>query len=312
MGKFIDLTGRTYNYVYIKSRAENRRPHVVSWNCICLLCGKEFVADGRNIKSGMTKSCGCLRAINNHNRTFEDLTGRTYNSLYIESFYGTDKFGKNHWNARCLLCGNVIHPDTTCIKSGASKTCGCQRMENMKNAIMVDLTGKRSGMLTAKYSLGSKNGRVLWHCDCDCGGWCVTTENAFASGKITSCGCLKSRNERRISLWLDEHNIEYERQKTFDDCRNINPLRFDFYLPARNAVLEYDGEFHYMEIDGIPNDYKQQQINDRIKDEYCKDHGIEILRIPYWEKDNIESILSDWLFLNDAEEANSSGVDLSA
>jgi very-short-patch-repair endonuclease len=118
-------------------------------------------------------------------------------------------------------------------------------------------------------------------------------------GKVTSCGCLKSRSERRISIWLDKHEILYERQKIFDGCKNINPLRFDFYIPAINTVIEYDGEFHYMEINGIPNDYEQQQTNDRIKDKYCEDNGIRIVRIPYWEKENIEAILSKLFDVSD-------------
>ena len=31
---------------------------------------------------------------------------------------------------------------------------------------------------------------------------------------------------------------------------------------------------------------------DDIKTKYCKDNNIELIRIPYWEKDNIEEILN--------------------
>lgn len=41
-----------------------------------------------------------------------------------------------------------------------------------------------------------------------------------------------------------------------------------------------------------------RQKRDTIKTKYCEENDIVLLRIPYWEKDNIESILSDWLFLN--------------
>lgn len=313
MGKFIDLTGQTFNDVYIESRAENAARYTVQWNCICLRCGKRFVARGGNIKSGSTKSCGCTRAEANHKRCFDDLTGQIFGSLYIESFFGTDKHMRNHWNARCLLCGKITHPETTTLKRGKSKTCGCQRMANLKKSREVDITDRVFDMLTAKYRVGvDKHRKVLWYCECACGGWCIEPASMLLQGKVSSCGCIKSKNERRIALWLDDHHIGYERQRTFDDCKNINPLRFDFYISTKKTVIEYDGEFHYMKIGNLNNDLEYQQNNDHIKDQYCAENNIRILRIPYWEKDNIESILSEWFPIDDADEANSSDVDLSA
>ena len=87
---------------------------------------------------------------------------------------------------------------------------------------------------------------------------------------------------------------------------------FDFYIPSINGVIEYDGEFHYQKIKNLNNDPKYQQQNDIIKDQFCLMNGIKILRIPYWEKKNIESILSEWLNIDCVEEANSSNADLSA
>ena len=40
---------------------------------------------------------------------------------------------------------------------------------------------------------------------------------------------------------------------------------------------------------------KKQQEHDKIKDNYCKDKNINLLRIPYWEFNNIENILKDTL-----------------
>ena len=56
----------------------------------------------------------------------------------------------------------------------------------------------------------------------------------------------KSRGEALIEDYLIEHNIDYEPQKTFDDCvGNAEPLPFDFYIPSANMAIEYDGEQHF-------------------------------------------------------------------
>ena len=36
--------------------------------------------------------------------------------------------------------------------------------------------------------------------------------------------------------------------------------------------------------------YKQ---NDNIKTQYCQNNNIKLIRIPYWELNNIETILND-------------------
>ena len=93
---------------------------------------------------------------------------------------------------------------------------------------------------------------------------------------------------------------------------NKKKLRFDFYLQDYGVAIEYDGEFHYNKIESRGNDLDYQVNNDKIKTEYCDSNDIILLRIPYWEKDNIESILSEWLNIDSAEEANSSSTGLSA
>ncbi|MCB2315620.1 hypothetical protein [Clostridium tagluense] len=51
---------------------------------------------------------------------------------------------------------------------------------------------------------------------------------------------------------------------------------------------------HYKETT-LGNKLKQQQLHDKIKNNYCKDNNINLIRIPYWEKNNIEQILKSAL-----------------
>jgi len=110
--------------------------------------------------------------------------------------------------------------------------------------------------------------------------------------------CNNSIMENYISKILNENNILYERQKTFDDCRNINKLPFDFYLPEFNICIEYNGKQHYEPIDyfGGVDTLKYIVNNDNIKKEFCKNNQIKYFEIPYTEKE-IEKIIKKELNL---------------
>lgn len=105
--------------------------------------------------------------------------------------------------------------------------------------------------------------------------------------------CQDSKGEIRVRNWLLKFKFDFTSQHRFDNCRNINPLPFDFYLPELNWCIEYDGEGHYMEVKlwGGKENLSLVQKHDQIKTQYCKDNGIKLLRIPYWDIDRIEEIL---------------------
>ena len=97
----------------------------------------------------------------------------------------------------------------------------------------------------------------------------------------------ESMNVRIISDFLDMRNIKYIKEKRFNDCRNILPLPFDFYLPNENICIEYDGEQHFNEVKifGGKKSFEKIKINDKIKNKYCIDKNINLIGIPYWETD---------------------------
>lgn len=107
--------------------------------------------------------------------------------------------------------------------------------------------------------------------------------------------CVASMGEKLIGHFLNNFGIQYYIEYKFLNCRYINPLPFDFYLPDYNLLIEYDGILHYEDKFNNPEEFKKTKKRDRIKTKYCKDNNINLLRIPYWEFDNIEKILTDAL-----------------
>jgi len=114
--------------------------------------------------------------------------------------------------------------------------------------------------------------------------------------------CNNSKGERGIEEYLLENNINFEKQKRFKECRHKRPLPFDFYLPDYNICIEYDGEQHYkltrfrgISVKKAKENFKEQPIKDAIKDKYCEDNNIKLIRIPYTEFEKIEEILKNSL-----------------
>lgn len=104
--------------------------------------------------------------------------------------------------------------------------------------------------------------------------------------------CQATSGEKQVRQVLEDYNIEYVFQKWWDDCRNINPLPFDFYLPDYNAVIEYHGKQHYEPIALFrgKKGFEMTQKHDKIKKDYCLSNGIGYIEISY-EVEDIEEFL---------------------
>lgn len=118
--------------------------------------------------------------------------------------------------------------------------------------------------------------------------------------------CNFSKGEQRIGAYLDNLNIRYEGQYKIKECKHVQVLPFDFgIINDKNeliTLIEYDGKQHFdpvqfggMSLERAVEELNITKRNDNIKSQYCKDNNIPLLRIPYWDFDNIESILHNEL-----------------
>jgi hypothetical protein len=107
--------------------------------------------------------------------------------------------------------------------------------------------------------------------------------------------CVESSGERTIRNFLEKNHINYIYEKLFDNCINILPLPFDFYLPEKNILIEYDGIQHYKSLKffGGENGLLSMQKRDNIKTNYAQANNINLIRIAYNE--NVEEKLSEIL-----------------
>jgi hypothetical protein len=112
--------------------------------------------------------------------------------------------------------------------------------------------------------------------------------------------CKQSKTETIIQLWLEAHKIRYVSQKIFQDCRNPEtnyPLKFDFFIPHKNLLIEYDGPQHYKicrigKYTLTPDSLRKIQFRDKIKTKYAKSQGIGLVRIKYTQSRNMDELLA--------------------
>jgi very-short-patch-repair endonuclease len=117
------------------------------------------------------------------------------------------------------------------------------------------------------------------------------TPNAHLKGQGCPI-CNMSKGERKIRTWFLNNNIDFKPQYNFEKLKKYH---FDYYLPKFNFCVEYDGEYHYNSYQRIGGDDKLLKIKkrDNVKNKFCLDNNIKILRIPYWEYGNINKILNE-------------------
>ena len=299
MGSFVDLTGQRFTMLTVIERIKKLNKNT-RWLCKCD-CGNFVEVSGCHLKNGHTKSCGCLRREITASRRFVDLTGRRFGRWTVICRDGYSSNGHVNWNCVCD-CGNRGYVDSSRLLHGISCSCGCYQKDRSRESLLHDLTGQVFGKLTvirlANYqsSKGTK-----WTCKCECGRFVDVAATSLVNGLSKSCGCVCSHGEDTIKQILTNKGIDFTQQKTFPGCRYKYPLHFDFWLPNFGMCIEFDGIQHYQSIKYWDHQYtlEDRQRRDAIKTKYCEENDIILLRIPYWEKDNIESILTDWLFLYD-------------
>ena len=201
------------------------------------------------------------------------------------------------WVCKCS-CGKEI----TVIGSNLKKvkSCGCK---NHSGKNLIDLTGKKFGLLEVierdrDRILPSGQHQTMWKCLCECGSVVSVRSAHLIDGSLRSCGCVKSHGEYNIAKYLSENGINFERQKTFSDCKyNKNGLlRFDFALYNNDkelkCLIEYQGKQHFEPPKNNEEFGKvQREITDKIKKDYCEKNHIKLFEIAYYE--NIEEKLEE-------------------
>lgn len=247
-----------------------------------------------SLKKYTTHDCGCVKLqIKKQKEQIKEnklnyLIGKRFGKLVVESRTNERQNGSVVWKCKCD-CGNYKNVPTHSLQNNHTQSCGCL----IREVQSIDITNQRFGKLVALYPCDyKKNSSIIWHCKCDCGNECDVEGYNLRAGLTKSCGCITSSiGETNIQIILQENNIEYKKEYT---VKEIGNLRFDFALLENEKIvrlIEFDGIQHFTSRTGVwndtENDLQKRQERDNRKNKWAIDNNIPLIRIPYWERDNI-------------------------
>lgn len=241
----------------------------------------------------------CANEHRNDNRkvTYEEV------KAHIESFgykLLSDEY-KNNYTKLQLQCpeGHIVEmkygdfqQGTRCRECYNEHRGECQKLTYEEVKKFIESFGYK--LLSDEYV----NNNTKLELECDKGHRYEVTFSGFKGSKNRNGSrcpiCNISKGEQKIMDYLNKNNIKYIYDEPyFNDLIGVGGglLRPDFIIEDRKIWIEYDGEFHYKKM--YEDDYYEQlQIHDEIKNQYAKKNNWKLIRIPYWEFDNIEKILN--------------------
>lgn len=210
MAELINLTGMRFTRWNVLSRDYSDRVGTY-WLCRCD-CGREVSVNSINLTRGVSRSCGCLRAEMSREKFRSAVDGKRFGRLTVAEVTGGT--GGGTLRCRCVCdCGEEAVVTSKQLLSGKTQSCGCLRLDRVRDALSVELTGSRHGRLTVLERALDRDtvGVRYWRCVCDCGAEKVVPTSAITKGYTRSCGCLA---RERITTHGMTGTLEYGRFMT--------------------------------------------------------------------------------------------------
>lgn len=280
---------------------------------ICPIHGKQ----GLSINQ-LRQGCVCPKCGKENRRQFHmlstqeviDIVSSKNNNVVLnpEDYINTDT---KNLKIKCGSCGEIFLSSLSSLKNGQGHCRKCALKAQSKTSrlqyerIIADTTIDGVCYLLNPQDYENSNKRNLLFKCTSCGEVFTQSLSHYKQGDTRCIKCISkiSVGENRIMNVLDKYNVTYLSQKRYSDCKDKKPLPFDFYLPDYNCCIEFDGyQHHNMVAHDTSESFAKRQEHDKIKTEYCEHNGIHLIRIPYWEYKNIESILCNELNIMQLED----------
>lgn len=291
---FIDITGQKFNHWLVIKREKNNARGDAMWLCECDCENHtQQIVKGSALRTGHSKSCGCIKKqaaqeVGHKNRA--NLVGKIFGKLTVLEYSHSENY-QSIWKCKCE-CGNIIYVSTNKLNNGHTKSCGCLVKHN--------LIGQQFGKLTVieETDKRASDGTIIWKCQCSCQNHTIieVSTSKLLKGEVKDCmyesGSMSS-GEVAIKLLLEENNLPFQREKVFKDFIYEDTQRhprFDFYV-NNSYLIEFDGVQHFRPSSQkgfFPLDVHEKiKERDVIKNQYCLQHNIPIIRIPYTRLKNL-------------------------
>ena len=282
----INLIGKTFGQLKVIEQTTQRKNKSVVWICECI-CGTKEKFSTKELRSDGIIQC---RNCGNHRQPktnlLENIVGKKFNSLTVLEKTNKKAGQKILYKCKCD-CGNITYVNRTDLQKSYILSCGCSKLKYKKgdiinNKLIINLNG---------YQQHNNSKHHYYRCKCLL---CGRQYDALGQTleKNVGCGCQKSIGENNIKQILDNNNIQYIREYIFPNTL----YRFDFAILNNNKkvirLIEFDGQQHFEK--NIKNSgwntlehYLKTNQHDKLKNQIAIQNNIPLVRIPYWERDNI-------------------------
>ncbi len=256
----------------------------------CKIDGYEWKTAPANILSGK----GCPKCAGNIKYTNQTFREKLYNINPNIEVIGDYTNMKHKVLCRCIIDGYEWNVDPSALLSGyGCPVCAGNKKRSHQEYIEEVQSINPDIVVIEEYANALQP--ILHKCN-KCGTeWYSTPHHILEGHGCPKCNANVSFGENDIKNFLDDKEINYIRQYTFKNCKNIKELPFDFYLFDYNACIEFDGIQHFEPIDyfGGKTAFEDLKKRDTIKTNYCMSNNIPLLRIRYDE--DISSALDNFL-----------------
>lgn len=256
----------------------------------CNICGKVHTTTWNNFTKIKSLCLDCFNSYDGCQKmSIEKLKNKLKEmgmELYSESFEYISRT-KTKLPMKCQRCGKLQYRSFAILYK--NKKCVCKDCEKT-NLHTLEVAQK---IIFEKYEvkLLSYNGfrkNCIYKCNCGHINE-INYSTLFNHGLwCPYCMMTRSKGEELVKRWLIENNIDFKYEKTFDGLKNIGKLKIDFFLEDYDVAIEVDGEHHRSPVMyGGKDELDMVKKRDSIKNKYCRDNNIILIRIPYYS-DNVK------------------------
>lgn len=283
----------------------------INWNtpvsCECKACHHQWDATPSVILyGGGCPICGRTRATNKRKKSQDEAINEL--SVVAPNIKVVGEYNSFHRPilCECKLCGYQFEKNYSSLFYSPDCPMCLKKQIREKQALSQDEFVKRAYKQNSNIKIVGKyvNNNTPVECRClihNISFKANPRNLLYKRGNVCKY-CFISDGEKKLLEILKNKGFNIVPQYSFDDCKNIDKLKFDAYDVDNKIAYEYQGEQHYypIDFDGLGEERAKQEFDkgikrDKIKRDYCNKHNIPLIDIPYWEKDNMEEYLkSRW------------------
>lgn len=253
------MVGQKFGRWTVISKGDKTPSRCWKWLCRCD-CGAQKEVDGTGLRSGRSKSCGCLqkeiaanvsKTITQHKLRgkFKEIIGSRYGRLMVVGYHRTGNCRQSYWNCKCD-CGNMVTVRRSGLVTGRTTSCGCYQKESATKRIsMLQLTHGKSKSVEYKAWLnmrmrcnyrtsqryGNYGARGIKICDA----WYDFSDFISDMG-----GCPPGHTLERIDVNGDYEPSNCRWATSYDQYRNKTTNRFVTINGVTKIITDWCADFN--------------------------------------------------------------------